>query len=206
MPVLDADLPCPSCGYSLRGLPGATVVTCPECGVSCDRLQALMIRRGDYKQTPEYRALAGPAAYFPVAGLLILVASGCIGIGRCDSQFCAVAVVLFLGPWLAWMISALRYFELKQGLMLTVLLHAAYCGFVYGILALGGTTIGAFVAASYLAGSRGDVGLLIGLAVIWIGCLLWVFTAAPIDRVVGRCCARRWLIRAGGADPEAISS
>ena len=92
---LDEDLPCPKCGYNLRGL---TVPRCPECGF-----------RFEWSDVPRLRTPPGPPVFAPpdprmetlvrclVAGLVaLLVAYMCVGAAPLLVRLACAFTLLFL--------------------------------------------------------------------------------------------------------------
>jgi len=112
------DIACPGCDYNLRGLRG-DVVTCPECGATCD-IGQLVARRWTkpWYYAPGLNWVMLPCAY----ALRVALSTRFIDVDK--STVLAVAVLLLIG-WLLLMYRAWRVFRSPVGVALALLMHVA---------------------------------------------------------------------------------
>jgi hypothetical protein len=143
---ISQDITCPGCGYNLRSMTG-DVVTCPECGRSCD--VAELIRRywvGSWRRLPKLDTLAWPALWLllaPVPMGILLWSLGTIFFGILESiyhydfqctqtTFVIICVVALMPVWTWRMYRVWRDWPGGAGLALALLGHAVVGAFVGG--------------------------------------------------------------------------
>ena len=69
--LIEHDLPCPNCGYNLRGLPGE-IAECPECGRRWDAALLLANRwKGHWQDVPGIRAMMTPMVWLAVGFIIV---------------------------------------------------------------------------------------------------------------------------------------
>lgn len=187
---------CPSCNYSLRGLPGV-VVTCPECGEPCDLPEIIRRRRIDRWRNPEYRVLSAPAATFTVGMVVWLLFSGLLG-RRADLSAVAVAGLVVLAVWILRLAASIFQRADPEALRLIMLLHLVYVGFPVLVVGGFGVFIGKLVSMVDAIDAR-NLDLALGQGVLAAAAGMVSLGSAPllrwIDRSVGRVCIRRLIER-----------
>ena len=138
------DLPCPGCGYNLRGLAG-DVVSCPECGQSCDVAQ--LSNAGNvlsWRLAPGLGILTAPAVWLLLAptvtacliALTLSVFQDALPWPRNTDDACLVFLGLgavVIAPVWGWlMYRAWRYWPGAVGVGLALLAHVVVVAYVAG--------------------------------------------------------------------------
>ncbi|MEX0655123.1 MAG: hypothetical protein WDZ31_01870 [Phycisphaeraceae bacterium] len=185
--TVGTDLPCPACGYNLRGLAG-DVAACPECGRRWDLL-ALFISRQRYGwwDAPGLSRLELPAWW-------TLFLFGPVMVGTC---FGAVPASIVAAAWLAVWVplarGAWRIFRGWQGVANLLLAHLVVLAIVAGAVGIAGGVIVFAISAIEGAG---------GMALIatagWLGGLLAVVVGHHGQVYLGRICLRAYLKQSSG--------
>jgi hypothetical protein len=131
--AIHRELRCPQCEYSLRGLPGESV-TCPECGLHCDVARLIASRwTGPWWEAPGYNRLVWPVAWAVIVSAGWLIAGGILSAPRYDAKAILIALALVFGVpliWLGLLWNAYRFFADGRGLLLALLAHALFAGYV----------------------------------------------------------------------------
>jgi hypothetical protein len=195
------DVPCPGCGYNLRGLAG-DVVNCPECGQSCDVAKLIKWRWvGSWRRVPQLDTLAWPAVWLLLASLTIggqmaltmrlffALISG-HPYGRTLLRFTIFCAAAILPVWMWLMYRAWRQWPGRQGLRLALLAHAVLLAYLAGAAPL--------VVACLAYASRGwlplnhRAAILLAVAGPLVCAFSW-WAAHRGYRYLGRQCIRRHL-------------
>jgi hypothetical protein len=141
------DVPCPACGYNLRGLSG-DVVGCPECGQMCD-VGELVKRRwvGSWRSVPGLATVCWPAVWLLLAtltigaqlarslGLFYAVVSG-HGYRHPLIIFLSLCAVTIPPVWLWLMCRVWRHWPGWRGLGLALLAHGVLAAYLAGVAPL----------------------------------------------------------------------
>jgi len=134
--VVRAELTCPQCDYSLRGLHG-DVVNCPECGHECN-ITAMMTRRwtGPWYHAPGFNRLLIPLTWLVVLGCVAaLVYVWDKEVWRTGFVFESLVGVTLVG-WIV-LLGRVRDVPVQgQGLRLALLAHLLFAGYIAGIVAI----------------------------------------------------------------------
>lgn len=171
------DVTCPSCDYSLYGLPGG-VVQCPECGTRCDiaRLVGAQWRKPWYK-APGFNTLLWPTACAAVGVMVLLLVAGPLPGAREMPGWRGIAILAGASAIWLWLMSrAKRRFRGLKGVWLALFAHAVL--FTYLISCTVGLRllIGAIAAPlgvgfwiEPLRGVWGCVGAAVLVSGVWLG-------------------------------------
>lgn len=197
--TLCADLSCPQCEYSLRGLEGA-VVTCPECGFEVDVVQAVTSRWSKpWHRAPGLNRLLMPLVWLVCAsmGVILLWAFEAQSWSRSPPWWTIAAATAVIALWALWLYRIRGALENGLAVPLSLLGHAIFAGYLLGI----GMMISGLVQA-YIA-------LQFGLAAAAIPVLLTLIAAGLIvlgrhgEKFIASHCIRQHLIdRAKAATME----
>jgi len=204
--ALHMNLECPQCAYNLRGLLG-DVVTCPECGLTCDLAKLIANRwTAQWHKAPKLSTLALPTACMVGAFLVwmtvaIIVSLG--GSGRPPIEWIGLIVLLMaLVPYGLAIRRAFGVFDDLRGVWLALLNHAIFIGYIGSFLTVLFTTIKA-TASGAIVTALGLVSVAIVLALV-VGIYL---ACRRGEQFIARACIRRYLaVKARGEATERESS
>lgn len=190
-------LACPTCQYSLRGLPGDDV-TCPECGGGINIPELVASKwTGPRICAPLYNMLIIPLvwSFLGIFGGAIAFTMFCSGI-----KAPAVAMLsVILGGWMVALAFVSRRFGSAEGALLAILLHACFPAYLFGIT--GGVALLIRIPIDIL---DGRLPLLIYDVPAMALCIGAIVVGERIERFVTRRCIRRYLQRrTGGASHAA---
>ncbi|MAE63847.1 MAG: hypothetical protein CMJ18_06200 [Phycisphaeraceae bacterium] len=176
------DVTCVACEYNLRGLQGP-VVKCPECGAVTD-VAALVASRwgGPWYRAPGFDRLARPLAVAVVGWLLTVFMAGVANATRAGFELLVLAVVPAgaLVAWVALIVATGRRSGV-EGVMLALLAHLIYSGYVFGFIGFLMTFAGAFMPdMSWLVVACGF-------------CVAVMIACYHGERFIGRRCIARYL-------------
>ena len=184
------ELCCLSCDYSLRGLPG-DVVTCPECGARWNviRLQTL-VRVLSWHDTPGMGKMWAPAWWLFCCSIVMLVVIFAFPPSAEATAWVVALIVTMLAGWILFLRPNYTFFNDVKGLLICILAHGVFVGYLVGILLLLTTAVvGCF---SYY-----DAQIFIPpFVVAVVGTALAVaslFTAYRATKYIGRQCLRQHL-------------
>lgn len=186
---------CPACDYLLRGLPGA-IVTCPECGRTCDVPKLIARRRTDWLTSRVYQHLFAAGVLFPFALLATLITFLLVpSVGAAAGVLGIVAVVLG-GGWLLLIHRAAAGRLDRDFLVLVALSHGLQACLMLSavIIVVGGAVILGGTLALMLPDERSEaaVAVLVSTAVVF-GAIIFLSNANRMDRAIGIRCIRHEL-------------
>jgi hypothetical protein len=190
------DVRCPSCDYLLRGLPGA-IVTCPECGESCDVPKLIARRRTDWMTSPVYRRLFAAGMLCPfalISALLTVILIPHVDAGAIASG--TIAIVLGAG-WFALVHRAAKGRFDREFLVLALLSHLFQTALMLCalIVVVGGAAILGSTLALLLPEGRETAALIVVISTIAaFGAIVFLCKSDRFDRAVGVRCIR-WELR-----------
>lgn len=178
---------CPSCQYSLRGLPGDDV-QCPECGTKVNiaaLVSATWLR--PWWEAPLYNTLAIPLAWVIVAFIGVVV----VGSAAMHSHIAGELVLAACGGGIVIWLFLLAYMQHRfgspEGIWLALLLHLVVPFYMVGL-------VGAIGMAIKLLAEIRELWIVTLYNAIGASFFVGLFvTARMIERFVGRRCIRRHL-------------
>lgn len=178
---------CPSCQYSLRGLPGDDV-QCPECGTKVNiaaLVSATWLR--PWWEAPLYNTLAIPLAWVIVAFIGVVV----VGSASMHSHIAGELVLAACGGaivvWLFLLAYMQHRFGSPEGIWLALLLHLVVPFYMVGL-------VGAIGMAIKLLAEIRELWIVTLYNAIGLSLFVGLFLAGRfIERFVGRRCIRRHL-------------
>jgi len=201
--MITQNLPCPGCGYNLRGLTGDLVI-CPECGRSCDVLALIKEKQSERAwatfqgKPPGYDPAVlpamllllspAPAGYLAAAALAFFLIVIWPAFEASDPAFVATALITvvtaFTWVWLLYRVW--RRWPGRRGLFLSLLGHAVLVGSVAVPL------FGIICAVIWIvAGSMDNLAVCaMGAGVILVAVLIGVGVLQG-ERYMQRQCVRR---------------
>src|SRR5262245_4005624 len=189
------ELKCPSCAYSLRGLPGDQI-TCPECGLAINVAQLTAAKwRGPWYRAPVLNTLALPVAWALFAPVVSMIPVFMASHRNNTAPMWLILfsfVVVVLG-WIGLLALAVRRFGSAEAVWLSLLLHAVFVIYALGIIGTVSMIISVLInlPTATLAAIFNGLGVVVCVAVI--------VAARLLDRFVAYRCIRRYLrSRAGG--------
>ena len=130
--IITQDIPCPNCEYNLRGLQG-DVVSCPECGMTCDRAE-IVARRWTL---PWYKAPGMSLLNLPVAWLylgLIAMVLWFNNVGYVSQTQRLLAWSALIIGWMLLMARAWFVFERSEALLLALLGHVVLAAYLLAFI------------------------------------------------------------------------
>ena len=131
------DVPCPQCGYNLRGLHGY-IVDCPECGARCD-VAMLMTRQwtGPWFRAPGFSLVSYAVLWLLGAAIVaVLTPVFVIDVGDAAMGVGVLLSTLLLVGWAVNVTRICRRFGVAEGLALVALAHVLFVGYSAGGVAL----------------------------------------------------------------------
>ncbi len=195
---LREELACPQCDYSLRGL-GGDIVTCPECGTTCD-LPKLLLRRwiGPWYRAPGFNRIILPLVWPGIGGWVILLAL------VLELQFAhppvwtSVVAFVVLTGWLLSLWLASNLMPGNRALWLSALAHVLFVGYLIAVVG----SIWLIGAASF-AGSPGTGAMLI-VGLVPLAALAYLGRKG--EKFIAERCIREYLIEAAAPSAPASAS
>jgi hypothetical protein len=188
------DVACPGCGYNLRGLSG-DVVSCPECGKSCD--VADLIRRrwiGSWRRAPGMQTLAWPALWvlmLPLSGVYVAAPLREVLPAEATPAVFAADCLTILVVWLWLMGRVLRSWG-RAGLVLAVLAHLVVAAYVAGAFC-GVIFLAAVLMESHRLGNRAASPADLWVIAAPVACALLWWGGFVGYRYLANRCIRRYL-------------
>jgi hypothetical protein len=188
---------CPSCEYLLHGL-GGPVVTCPECGATCDIVELARQYRARWSTTPLYERMMRPATlamlilvFLPAAMSIFLPELA--GLMTSGAVLLWIVVGILLTAWVILALLAIRGLPFGTGAMLLLTLHLTMAGYlICGVGVFAGLIglIGLPVAILNVSADTAEIVLCAVVTAIGILCALAFRLLWKLDQFVGRACLR----------------
>jgi hypothetical protein len=185
---IHADLACPQCQYSLRGLPGNEIV-CPECGQPIN-IAAYVASRWTqaWYHAPLYNMLALPLtwAFFTLFGGLVWLTF----LRETHQSLWIVSgayAFIALGGWIWTLVYVRRRFGSDEGLLLALLIHLVLPMYILGLIGF----VGMAVKTAFDLSQYWFMGL---LDLFWVAASVGVIVLGRVvERFVAKRCIQRYL-------------
>lgn len=141
--LLMRDLPCPVCGYNLRGLAG-DCVPCPECGEQIDKAR-LLTEQWDkpWYRAPKFNWIIAPGVWCLFSLLIFLLVGQTLFTMNSSPWLLLIVAMVAVAGWVYLLFKAHRLFQNMRVMGLVLLGHVLVVGFFAG-------GIGCFISALWL--------------------------------------------------------